>query len=228
MKFRVASCGLLVAILLILPLLLLSVAGCGGLRFAPTENIKDTAYLQAETAKQAAAYAKAQAATDPVLNDLLASLEQESNVFLSYTGFPDTLPATKSLSELLGQANQAAVTQAAAEAPQRPGPEAAWAWADAGLDLTDGVLSVLGLGGIALAVRRLRAKGAALREVVTGNELYKQWLAQTNQADSIAAFKAYQYQQQSTATEALVSAERIKLPGTVAPPELAANPAAGP
>ena len=86
------------------------------------------------------------------------------------------------------------------ESSQRPGP---WDVTDTLLEIGIGVSALLGgVYGTRIAgfLKTARAKSQALREIVTGNELFKQ-----QNADQVTSFKAAQVNQ-SPETRQLVTA----------------------
>ena len=176
----------------------LLVAGCGNLRFAPDEMQKQNAWLHNRTAIVTAETARAEDASQ-TLQALTQLNEVQSRAFSSYCGLPDEFPQAETTEDILAESNwQLAATalQASAERPDT------WQVADSMLELGIGICAVLGGVGGARAVRTLkdaRTKSQALREVITGNQLFKK----QNQAQA-AAFKQAQ-SNQSPETRQLVA-----------------------
>jgi hypothetical protein len=187
------SCTLLLAI----PLLL--IAGCNGLRFAPSEVQKQNAWLHNRTATVAAETAQTEQ-TSQELQALTRLSELQSRSFTSYCGLPQEYPQAETAEQILGESNWQTATTALAQSAERPD---LWRVADSALDIGIGVCALFGgvLGTRAVRfLQEARAKSQALKEIIQGNELFK-----TQNADQVAAFKAAQ-QNQSPETRQLVTA----------------------
>jgi len=158
-------------------------AGCDTLRFAPNETQKQNAWLHNRTTMVAAEAARAENASEK-LQALTQLGEVQSRAFTSYYGLPKEFPQAETEEDILAESSwQMAGTarQAGAERPD------AWEVADSAMELGIGICALL--GGIygTRAVRFLgetKAKSQALKEIITGNELFKR----QNQTQ-IAAFK---------------------------------------
>ena len=121
------------------------------------------------------------------------------SAIMAYYGLPQNPPPTQTGEEILSQENQAVTQQAGLEAAQRPDP---WDVADNLLELGIALAGLLGgvFGSKALAALNLaKQKSDALREIITGNELFKKQNPQT-----VEAFKSSQ-QGQSSTTRTLVT-----------------------
>ena len=174
-------------------------AGCDSLRFAPSEQQKQNAWLHNRTALVAAETARAEQGSQE-LQALTRLSERQSQAFTSYYGLPKEYPPTETTQEILAQANWQLADAALVESAERPD---AWQVADSMLELGIGICALLGGVYGTRAVRFLRdarAKSQALKEVVEGNELFKQ-----QNEPQTGAFKAA-HQHQSPKTRQLVAA----------------------
>ena len=112
---------------------------------------------------------------------------------------PAEFPAADTVEAILAESNQQLAGLALAEARQRPD---AWDVADGVIDLGIGAAALLGgVYGVRAArfLKDARAKSKALREIITGNELFKR-----EHADSAQAFKVA-HKDQSPQTRQLVT-----------------------
>jgi hypothetical protein len=184
-------------LLLAIPLLL--IAGCNGLRFAPSEVQKQNAWLHNRTATVAAETAQTEQ-TSQELQALTRLSELQSRSFTSYCGLPQEYPQAETAEQILGESNWQTATTALAQSAERPDP---WQVADSALEVGIGVCALFGgvLGTRAVRfLQEARAKSQALKEIIQGNELFK-----TQNVDQVAAFKAAQ-QNQTPETRQLVTA----------------------
>ena len=173
-------------------------AGCETLRFAPSEIQKKNAYLHERATMFAADTAKDESAS-PQLQALTELAHLQSRSYTEYFGLPQELPQADSASDVLLQSNFDLAQASLVESAQRPDP---WDTADALLELGIGISAILGGVYGTRAVKFLkeaRAKSQALKEVIQGNELFK-----NQNPDSANAFKQAQ-QNQSTETRKLVT-----------------------
>ena len=174
-------------------LLVLLLAGCDSLRFAPTEAQKQNAWLHNRTAIVTSETAKAENSSEN-LQALTNLSEVQSRAFSSYFGQPKEFPRAETVEDILSESNwQLAGTalQASADWPD------AWQVADSALELGIGVCALLGGVYGTRAVRFLRdarTKSQALREIVAGNELFKKH----NQAHSSEFKQAHSNQSPQT------------------------------
>jgi len=160
--------------------------GCESLRFAPAETDKQNAYLHYKTTAAVSAGVKQENATEP-LRDLSAQAVRQSEAILAYYGMPEELPATQTQEQLLSEENRAITEQAKLSGRERPDP---WDVADHLLELGIAAAGVIGgvYGTRAMnALQLARQKGQALREIVRGNELFKE-----RHPESAAALKQSQ------------------------------------
>lgn len=172
--------------------------GCGSLRFAPSEEQKENAWVHnrttaiaAQTAKEEYASGKLQALTD--------LSRTQSKAFVAYCGLPQELPEAETAEDVLSESNVHLATTAIEQSKQRPD---AWSVADSALELG---IAVAGLFGgltatrIARFLQEAKAKSNALKEIVLANEIFKK----TN-PDSAEAFKDAQ-RNQSPLTKQIVA-----------------------
>ncbi|MBP7053133.1 MAG: hypothetical protein KBE65_19170 [Phycisphaerae bacterium] len=177
----------------------LSISGCGGLRLAPSEKQKQNAWLHSRTAAAAAATARSEE-TSQQLQSLTQLSETQSQALAAYCGLPKEQPQAKTTEQILAQSNWQLASDALTESAQRPD---VWEVADSAMDMGIGIAALFGGVFGTQAVRFLqeaRAKSKALKEIIQGNELFKQ-----QNTDQTAAFKAAQ-QNQSPETRQLVTA----------------------
>jgi len=192
------SARLVIACALVACALLCLVAGCESVRFVPGEAVKQNAWLHNRTALVAAETAKDEYSSEK-LQALTQLSELQSRAFTSYFGLPKEFPQAETAEDILSQASWQLAKTAVSESVERPDP---WLLADQMFELAIGVSALLGGVYGTRAVRFLkeaRVKSQALKEIITGNELFKQ-----QHADSATAFKDAQ-KGQSSATRQLVA-----------------------
>jgi hypothetical protein len=173
--------------------------GCDSLRLAPSEQQKQNAWLHNRTAAVAAETARAEP-TSQELQALTKLSELQSRAFTSYCGLPKEYPPADTTQEILAQSSWQLADTALAQSSERPDP---WQATDSMLELGIGICSLFGGIGGTRAVRFLqdaRTKSQALKEIIQGNELFKE----QNQ-NQVQAFKAA-HQDQSPETRQLVAA----------------------
>jgi hypothetical protein len=183
----------------ILLILGLSLAGCDSLRLAPSEQQKQNAWLHNRTAVVAAETAKAEQSSQE-LQALTQLSELQSRAFTAYCGLPKEYPPAETAEQILGASNWQLASAAGAASAARPDP---WQVADSVLDFGIGLAALLGgvCGTRAVQfLKNARTKSQALKEIIEGNELFKQ-----QQPTQVTAFKAAQ-QNQSPETRQLVAA----------------------
>lgn len=185
----------------VLPVLALCMfaGGCSTLRFAPSEKQKQNAWLHNRTAAVAAETARAEDCSEQ-LQSLTKLSEFQSRAFTSYCGLPKEYPPAETTEEILAESNWQLASTALAESSRRPD---AWHVTDAALELGIGLCALLGgVWGTRVArfLKDARAKAQALKEIIEGNELFKD-----QNASSVQAFKDAQ-QNQSSETRQLVAA----------------------
>jgi len=153
-------------------LVVVMACGCESLRFGPNEGQKQNAWLHNRTAAAAAQTAKAQSSSQE-LQGLTELSELQSRAFTAYFGEPKEYPAADTVDNILTQSNTQLAMGAIEDSKARPGP---WRTADAAFELGIGICAVL--GGVygtkaAKFLKDARAKSKALKEIITGNELFK-------------------------------------------------------
>jgi len=162
-------------------------SGCEGFRFAAKEEQKQNAYLHWRVTELAAAQAKAEE-TSPQLQGLTGLASQQSRAFVADYGMPrDSSMATQAWpwhpSE--GFATETAIAATAyQQSMERPGM---WEMADGAMELGIGLAGLLGgVYGIRATqfLKQAREKSKALKEIIEGNELFKE-----NCPSQAAAFK---------------------------------------
>ena len=97
----------------------------------------------------------------------------QSRAFTSYCGLPREFPESDTAEDILAQSSFQLARTALRESSDRPD---AWQLADSAFELAIGISALLGGVYGARAVRFLkqtRAKSQALKEIITGNELFK-------------------------------------------------------
>ena len=174
---------------------LLVVQGCGVVRLAPSEAEKQNAYLHQRTVQAAAVQAALENCTGD-LKELTRKAAVQSDAIVTAYGLPDTLPATETTTDLLNAANDAITQQALKDASKKSD------W----FAITDQLLAFgIALGGVvggaagvktAAALKTIRDKNTALKEIVQGNELFKK-----QNAESVNSFKEAQQLQSQTTRE---------------------------
>jgi hypothetical protein len=180
------------AVIILVSVMILN-AGCDGIRLPASEVQKQNAWLHNRTTQAAAQAANAEQ-TSENLQKLTTLGEMQSRAFVFDYGMPERLPNAWSDEDILSQGNFD-LTQTAISDSQRR--DDLWRVADGAMDLGIGLAGLLGgVYGLKivgfLTVARSRSK--ALREIIKGNEVFKQ--ISTN---SIEEFKqAHQAQSQQT------------------------------
>jgi hypothetical protein len=198
MKRQSRSNGSLLCILLV-GILMMCSAGCDSLRLAPSEQQKQNAWLHNRTAEVAAETAKTEQSSQELVA-LTQLSELQSRAFTSYCGLPKEYPPAETTEQILGESNWQLASAAVTESAQRPDP---WQVADSVMEFGIGLCALFGgvCGTRAVQfLKNARTKSQALKEIIKGNELFKQ--QQPSQAE---AFKAAQ-QNQSPETRQLVAA----------------------
>ncbi|MHC4636077.1 MAG: hypothetical protein ACYTBP_01635 [Planctomycetota bacterium] len=178
-------------VIFVLSFIVVFIAGCEQLRFAPNEAQKQNAWLHKRTTAMTAETAKAEHASDKLQN--LAQLsDSQAKAVTSYFGIPKEFPDAGTANDILAESNVMLADQASSDAERRPD---VWELADATLELGIGICALLGgvYGARAVGfLKDARDKSKALKEIVEGNELFKQL-----HSESINDFKAAQKKQSS-------------------------------
>ena len=161
----------------------LVLAGCESLRFGPSEDQKQNAWLHNRTTAVAAQSARAEDASEK-LQALAELAELQSRPFSSYYGLPGEFPQADTAEEMLSQSNFQLADTAWRQSADRPD---VFALADSVFELAIGISALLGgvYGTRAIQfLKQARTKSQALQEIIAGNELFK------NQNESfVSAFK---------------------------------------
>ena len=125
--------------------------------------------------------------------------ELQSRAFSSYFGLPAEFPPSGTAEDVLGESNFQLARTALQQGADRPD---AWKVADSMLELGIGICALLGgvYGTRAVGfLRQAKTKSRALKEIITGNELFKK-----QNASSASAFKQA-HQNQSAQTRQIVA-----------------------
>lgn len=177
--------------------LAISLCGCGQLRFAATEAQRQNAWVHYRTCQLTQ-----QTARDENVSPTLATLSglavQQSEAFVLDYGLPGERPAMETVESVLAEA-PAIAQQAAFDAQHRPD---AWVLTDAAMELGVGLAGLLGgVWGLRIAafLKQAKEKSQALKEIIEGNELFKE-LCPT----AVGEFKQA-HVNQSAATRTLVT-----------------------
>ncbi|MDT8301901.1 MAG: hypothetical protein RQ760_10490, partial [Sedimentisphaerales bacterium] len=180
-------------VLITITLISCMLVGCDSLRFAPTETQKQNAWLHNRTTMIAADTAEDENASEQ-LQALTQLSELQSRAFSSYFGLPKEFPPSESTEDVLAESNFQLAGTALRQGAERPD---AWEVADSMLELGIGICALLGgvYGTRAVGfLRQAKTKSKALKEIITGNELFKK-----QNASSACAFKqAHQNQSAQT------------------------------
>ena len=152
---------------------LLFLVGCDSFRFAPSEVQKQNAWVHNRTAGIAA-----QTADDEVASEKLQSLtklsEQQSRAFVAYHGLPKEFPVAETAEDVLAESNIQLAQSAISDSAERPDT---FEVADSVFELLIGIAALAGGVYGTRTFRFLtdaRVKSKALKEIVEGNELFKQ------------------------------------------------------
>lgn len=178
--------------------ILLVISGCDSLRFAPSQVMKQNAWLHNRTMAITAASAKDEGGSEKI--QALAQLgEKQSRAFVSYYGLPEELPPADTAEEILAESNFKIAEAATQEGLGRPDE---WEVADSAIDLGIGIFALLGgVYGTQIIsfLKNAKTKTQALKEIISGNELFKQ-----QNESSVTAFKQA-HADQSTQTRQIVT-----------------------
>jgi len=172
--------------------------GCDTLRFAPGESQKENAYLHWRVTEEAARLA-GQEQVSAELEGLTSLASSQSSAFVADYGLPKSLPAAGGAEELLSGGAQETAGLAWESGSRRPD---LWQVSEGLLEFGLGIAGILGGAyGIKAAqfLRKAQEKSKALKEIVEGNELFKQL-----SADTVGLFKQAQASQ-SPSTRTLVA-----------------------
>lgn len=185
--------------LLFVAAMTLASAGCDSLRLAPSEQQKQNAWLHNRTTAVAAETARSEQASAQ-LQALTRLSELQSRSFTAYCGLPEEYPKAETAEQILAESSWQTANAALGQSAERPDP---WQAADSALEIGIGIAAlfagVLGTRTVKF-LQTARTQATALREIIQGNELFKQ-----QNAKQVVAFKAAQ-QNQSAETRQLVTA----------------------
>ncbi len=173
-------------------------AGCGSLRFAPTEAQKQNAWLHNRTTTIAADTAEDEN-TSEQLQALTQLSELQSRAFSSYFGLPKEFPRSESAEDVLAESSFQLARTASQQGAERPD---AWEVADSMLELGIGICALLGgvYGTRAVGfLRQAKTKSKALKEIINGNEFFKR------QNESYTSAFKQAHQNQSAPTRQIVA-----------------------
>lgn len=147
--------------------------GCNGFRTAATEAQKENAWLHGQVCARAAETAVDENASAQLcgLTDLA---HRQSAAFVVDYGLPENPLPPSQYAPLAGGEVEDILAQAKIDAAQKPDM---WTLADSAMELGVALAGLVGgVYGVRVAgfLKTAREKSAALKEIVTGNELFKQ------------------------------------------------------
>ena len=182
--------------------ILFLIAGCETLRFAPSQVQKQNAWLHNKTMAITAQEARTEG-TSEKLQALTQLGESQSNAFVSYYGLPKEFPPAETAEDILSESNYKISQTALQESSERPN---GWDLADSAIDFGIGIFALL--GGVygtkaASFLKNTKSKTQALKEIIAGNELFKQ-----QNENSVEAFKQAQ-SNQSPQTRQIVTEMKV-------------------
>ncbi|MHC4770326.1 MAG: hypothetical protein ACYS8O_00715 [Planctomycetota bacterium] len=146
-------------------LALLCLCGCEGFRYPATEAQKQNAWLHGQVCAAAADTAADENAST-ALCQLTEIAHDQSTAFVADYGLPRQAPVMEDV--------EAIAKRAQVDAAQKPD---AWVLAEGAMELGIAIAGFVGgVYGIRIAgyLRAAREKSKALKEIVAGNELFKQ------------------------------------------------------
>ncbi len=183
-------------------IILMLFAGCDSLRFAPSQVQKQNAWLHNRTMAITAASAKEEGVSEKI-QSLTQLGEKQSRAFVSYYGLPEELPPAETVEDILAESNIKIAEEATQEGLERPDE---WEVADSAIDLGIGIFALLGGVYGTQTVRFLKnakTKTQALKEIISGNELFKK-----QNESSVSAFKQA-HASQSPQTRQIVTEMKV-------------------
>ena len=185
--------------LLVISLLgVLCFCGCDGLRYAATEAQKENAWLHSRVCAAAAETAVDERASEELCG-LTVLANSQSEAFVVDYRLPENPSGLTATSPWQGRSFEEVLSQAKADSIRKPD---VWVLADGAMELGIAIAGLVGgVYGIRVAgyLKQAREKSRAIKEIVAGNELFKQlW---PEQADR---FKDAQ-RKQSPPTKAIVT-----------------------
>ena len=185
--------------LIILASVMVLNAGCDGLRLPASEVQKQNAWLHNRTAQAAARTANVEQVSEN-LQKLTTLSQTQSRAFVFDYGMPEQLPNAWSDEDILSQGNLDLAQAAIGDSQRR---DDLWRVADGAIELGIGLAGLLGgVYGLKAAgfLTAARSRSKALREIIKGNELFKQM-----PESPIEDFKMAQEAHQSQETKQIVA-----------------------
>lgn len=146
--------------------------GCSGFRFAATEAQKENAWRHERVCTAASGRAVDEQASE-ALRGLTALASEQSRAFAADYGLPREVPPAEDVETMLASGG-AVATAARADSVKRPD---VWTLADSAMELGIALAGLVGgVYGVRAAgyLKTAREKSKALKEIVEGNELFKQ------------------------------------------------------
>lgn len=177
--------------------ILVFVCGCEGFRQPPTDAQKQNAWLHLRTTELAAERSISEE-TSETMRGLAALAQEQSEAFVADYGMPKEIGANCDAESILSAAG-AVARQARQDSARRIDP---WTAADGLLELGIGIAGLVGGAyGLKAAgfLKQAREQAQALKEIIRGNEIFKQL-----HDESAEGFKEAQ-KNQSPATRRLVT-----------------------
>ncbi|MFH1615017.1 MAG: hypothetical protein ABIG61_08040 [Planctomycetota bacterium] len=169
--------------------------GCGVVRFSASEAQKGNAWAHYHTAELAANTARIEQASQN-LQELTNLSAMQSRAFTVDYGLPRELPALDTPEQVLSQSTWELAERGVSDSANRPD---GWKMAEAAVDVGIAVAALFG-GAFSLRIinflKEVRKKTEALREIIQGNEVFKQ-----QNASSLDAFKTAQSNQSASTKE---------------------------
>ncbi|AQQ72088.1 hypothetical protein SMSP2_02468 [Limihaloglobus sulfuriphilus] len=175
--------------------LLIVITGCETFRPAPDEVQKQNAWLHQQTCSLAAKTARQQGGS-PQLCGLTDLSHTQSQAWTAWTGMPDSPRTFTDADDILSDENYTLAEQAAQSAAKRITPDE---YVLEFLDMAALIAAVVGGAAglkISAAIKTARDKAAAVREIITGNEIFK--AANPQAADAFKRAQAIQSPQTRT------------------------------
>jgi hypothetical protein len=184
--------------------LLIVITGCETFRPAPDEVQKQNAWLHQQTCSLAAKTARQQGASAQLcgLTDLSHT---QSQAWTAWTGMPDSPRTFTDADDILSDENYTLAEQAAQSAAKRITPDE---YVLEFLDMAALIAAVVGGAAglkISAAIKTARDKAAAVREIITGNEIFK--AANPQAADAFKRAQAIQSRQHKHSRPAVAASE---------------------
>ncbi len=193
---RIKMCLCVLAVMICL-------TGCESLRFEPGQLQKQNAYLHDRATNIAAETARVEKSSEK-LQKLTRLTAQQSRAFVSYMGLPDKLPRAVMAEEVLVESSFQIAEQAEVDSQRRFD---GWQVADGVVEFGIAVASLFGgVYGLKFAgyLKQAREKSQALKEIVAGNELFKQY-----NSEAVDSFKNAQSVQSAKTKEIVAKMKTV-------------------